>query len=88
MSPPTTSHVTPQVAQLIAALRGEMGRADLMDALGVRDRPHFAHAVLKQEEEPVPRQRTWGKGCTPLPPRSPNIRSSCAGSNPSRRLGR
>ena len=40
-------HVIPQVARLMAALQGEMGRAELMEALGLKDRPHFYRAYLQ-----------------------------------------
>ena len=39
--------MTPQVARLVAALQGEMNRADLMDALGLKDRRHFSRAYLQ-----------------------------------------
>ena len=42
-----TPHVTQQVARLIAAFQGDTGRADLMDGLGLRDRPHFYRAYLQ-----------------------------------------
>ena len=41
-----TPQVTPQVAGLLHALSGEMLRADLMGAMGLRDRKHFATAYL------------------------------------------
>ena len=41
-----TPHVTPHVGRLIAALQGEMSRVELMDALGLSDRKHFARAYL------------------------------------------
>ena len=40
-------HVTPQVERLIAALQWEMSRAELMDALGLADRRHFARTYLQ-----------------------------------------
>ena len=42
-----TPHVTPHVGRLIAALRGEMSRAELVDALGLSDRKHFAKTYLQ-----------------------------------------
>ena len=47
VTPHETPHVTPQVARLVAALQGEMNRADLMDALGLKDRRHFSRAYLQ-----------------------------------------
>ena len=42
-----TTHVTPHVGRLISVLNGEMGRAELMDALALRDRHHFARNYLQ-----------------------------------------
>lgn len=42
-----THQVTPQVLALLSALSGEMSRRALMDALGLRDRTHFASAYLQ-----------------------------------------
>ncbi len=39
-------HVSPHVRGLIAALQGEMSRAELMAALGLADRSHFLRAYL------------------------------------------
>ena len=39
-------HVIPHVGRLIAALQGEMSRAELMAALGLADRKHFAKTYL------------------------------------------
>ena len=47
VAPHDTPHVTPQVTRLIAAFHGEMGRAELMVAMGLRDRPHFYRAYLQ-----------------------------------------
>ena len=48
MQPPHGApHVTPHVGRLIAALQGDMSRGELMDALGLRDRRHFARAYLQ-----------------------------------------
>ena len=40
-------HVTPHVGRIIAALRGEMSRVQLMDALGLSDRKHFTETYLQ-----------------------------------------
>ena len=47
VTPHGAPHVTPHVGRLIAALLGDMSRAELMDALGLRDRRHFARAYLQ-----------------------------------------
>ena len=47
VAPHVALHVTPQVARIIAALHGEMGRAELMETLGLRDRSHFYRAYLQ-----------------------------------------
>ena len=47
VTPHVTPHVTPQVERLVAAIRGEMSRAELMDVLGLVDRYHFAAAYLR-----------------------------------------
>ena len=47
VAPQVTPQVTPQVERLISALNGEMSRADLMNALGLKDRTHFSHAYLQ-----------------------------------------
>lgn len=36
-----TPEVTPEVAKLLNVLKGEMGRAELMKALGLKDEKHF-----------------------------------------------
>ena len=45
--PHVTPHVTPHVRRLVTVLRGEMSRAELMDALGLADRRHFARTYLQ-----------------------------------------
>ena len=40
-------HVTPHVGRLIAVVQGEMSRAELVEALGLADRRHFATAYLQ-----------------------------------------
>ena len=47
VAPHVTPHVTPHVGRLIVALQGEMSRAELMDALGLADRRHFAKTYLQ-----------------------------------------
>ena len=47
VTPHGAPHVTPHVGRLIAAMQGDMSRAELMDALGLRDRRHFAGAYLQ-----------------------------------------
>lgn len=47
VTPHDTPHVTPHVGRLIAAVQGEMSRAELMVALGLADRGHFATAYLQ-----------------------------------------
>ena len=42
-----TPHVTPHVERLIAVVQAEMSRAEIMDALGLADRRHFATAYLQ-----------------------------------------
>jgi Fic family protein len=42
-----TPQVTPQVEQLLCALKGEMGRDDLLAALGLSDRKNFREAYLQ-----------------------------------------
>lgn len=42
-----TPQVTPQVEQLLAVIQGEMTRLQLMAALGLKDRKHFASTYLK-----------------------------------------
>ena len=47
VAPHVAPHVTQQVARLITALQGKMGRAELMEALNLKDRPHFYRAYLQ-----------------------------------------
>ncbi len=47
VAPHVTPHVTPHVGRLIAALEWEMSRAELMNALGLADRRHFARTYLQ-----------------------------------------
>ena len=47
VTPHETPHVTPHVERLVAVLQGEMSRAELMDALGLADRRHFARMYLQ-----------------------------------------
>ena len=47
VSPHAAPHVSPHVGRLIAVLHGEMNRAELMDALGLTDRQHFARTYLR-----------------------------------------
>ena len=42
-----TPQVTPQVEKLIANLAGEMTRAEIMDAIALKDRMHFSHEYLQ-----------------------------------------
>ena len=42
-----TPQVTPQVEQLLAVIQGEMTRQELMAALALKDRKHFANSYLK-----------------------------------------
>ena len=46
-TPHVTPHVTPQVERLVRATQGEMRRAELMDALGLAGRNHFARNSLQ-----------------------------------------
>lgn len=46
-TPHETLHVTPHVSRLVAAFQGEMSRAELMEALGLADRSHFAKSYLQ-----------------------------------------
>ncbi|WP_338016623.1 MULTISPECIES: Fic family protein, partial [unclassified Idiomarina] len=39
--PEVTPEVTPEVGRLLEVLQGEMGRAELMEALGLKDEKHF-----------------------------------------------
>lgn len=61
-----TLQVTPHVERLIAVVRDEMSRGDLMDALGMADRNHFAAACLRPALEAVLVEMTF-----PEHPRSP-----------------
>lgn len=46
-TPHEAPHVPPLVGRLLAALRGEMSRAELMDSLGLSDRRHFSRSYLQ-----------------------------------------
>ena len=46
-APQVTPQVTPQVERLIVAIQGEMLRAHLMHALGLKDRMHFTNDYLQ-----------------------------------------
>ena len=46
VTPHEAPHVTPHVRRLVAALQGEMSRAELMAALGLADRSHFLRTYL------------------------------------------
>lgn len=46
-APQVTPQVTPQVEKLLAALRGEMSRGDLMVGVQIKDRKHFTEAFIK-----------------------------------------
>ena len=46
VTPHEAPHVTPHVRRLVAALQGEMTRAELMAALGLADRSHFLRTYL------------------------------------------
>ena len=46
-TPHETPHVTPHVGRLVEVLQGEMSRAELMNALGLADRNHFAQIYLQ-----------------------------------------
>jgi hypothetical protein len=41
VTPGVTPEVTPEVLRLLAVLKGEMGRAEIMSALDLRDQKHF-----------------------------------------------
>ena len=45
--PHVTPQVTPHVERLVAVLRGEMSRAELMEALGLAERRHVARIYLQ-----------------------------------------
>jgi ATP-dependent DNA helicase RecG len=47
VAPQVTPQVTPQVLGMLAKVSGEMARQELMDALGLKDRKHFADAYLQ-----------------------------------------
>ena len=47
VTPHITPHVTPHVGRLVAALRGEMSRAELMRVMGLGDRRHFVRTYLR-----------------------------------------
>ena len=70
-----TPHVTPHVERLIAVLQREMSRVEIMDALGLRDRQHFAGTylqpgldagLLEMTQPDRPRSRTQGYRLTEL----------------------
>ena len=46
-TPQDRGHVTDRVEQLVAALAGEMSRAQLQAVIGLRDRNHFTSAYLR-----------------------------------------
>lgn len=46
-NPQVSPHVTPQVAELLVALKGEMGRATLQSGLALSDRKSFRERYLK-----------------------------------------
>ncbi len=46
-TPQVSPHVTPQVAELLVALQGEMGRATLQSGLALSDRKSFRERYLK-----------------------------------------
>lgn len=75
VTPHETPHVAPHVGRLIAVLQGEMSRAELTDALGLRDRQHFARTYLQpgldaglveMTQPNRPRSRTQGYRLTEL----------------------
>ncbi len=75
VTPHETPHVAPHVERLIAVLQGEMSRVEIMDALGLKDRRHFARAHLKpvleaglveMTQPDRPRSRTQGYRLTAL----------------------
>lgn len=45
--PQVAPQVTPQVKELLSALKGEMSRDDLQVALGLQDRKSFSERYLK-----------------------------------------
>ena len=47
ITPQVTPQVPPQVATLLAHATGEMSRQQLMDAVGLKDRKHFAEVYLQ-----------------------------------------
>ena len=75
VTPHETPHVAPHVGRLIAVLQGEMSRVELMDALGLKDRRHFARTylqpgldagLLEMTQPDRPRSRTQGYRLTGL----------------------
>jgi len=46
-APQVSPQVTPQVGELLAAIRGEMGREELQSSLGLSDRKSFRERYLK-----------------------------------------
>ena len=74
-TPHVTPHVAPHVERLIAVLQGEMSRVELMGALGLKDRQHFAKTYLqpgldaglvRMTQPDRPRSRTQGYRLTTL----------------------
>lgn len=47
VTPHGVPHVTPHVKRLLKVAKGEMSRAELMDALAIKDRVHFMDAYLR-----------------------------------------
>ncbi len=47
VTPHVTPEVTPQVGKVLAALKGEMSRGELMAEVGIKDREHFRQAFLQ-----------------------------------------
>ena len=75
VTPHETPHVAPHVERLIAVLQGEMSRVEIMDALGLKDRRHFASTYLQpgldaglveMTQPDRPRSRTQGYRLTAL----------------------
>ena len=75
VTPHVAPHVAPHVERLINVLRGEMSRVELMDAMGLKDRHHFARTYLQpgldsglveMTKPDRPRSRTQGYRLTEL----------------------
>ena len=47
VTPQVTPQVPPQVSRLLEVLIGDMSRAELMNALALKDRMHFANDYLR-----------------------------------------